>query len=71
MNCKIEYTDDYTHNQVRLQSFTLESENKILENTNFGFSLQNLNPHQRNRLTDFQMVPVLITSTEVIRNFTR
>lgn len=48
MNCKIEYTDDYTHNQVRLQSFTLESENKIiLENTSFGFSLQNLNPHQQ------------------------
>lgn len=48
MNCKIEYTNDYTHNQVRLQSFTLESENKIiLENTSFGFSLQNLNPHQQ------------------------
>lgn len=30
MNCKIEDTNDYTHNQVRLQSFTLQSKNKII-----------------------------------------
>lgn len=37
MNCKIEDTNDYTHNQVRLQSLTLWSQNKIiLENTSFG-----------------------------------
>lgn len=37
MNCKIEDTNDYTHNQVRLQSFTLQSKNKIiLENISFG-----------------------------------
>lgn len=48
MNCKIEYTNDYTHNQVRLQSFTLGRQNRtILENSSFGSSLHILKAHQQ------------------------
>lgn len=57
MNCKIEDTNDYTHNQVRLQSFALQSQNKIiLENTSFGwpFRIIKVGKHPQDKSPTFQ-----------------